>query len=335
MEKRLPAILLFLVFILGPVYGDYPDIYSAWIESLDNQSEINAGTTAFPILLIPSGGRYEGMGTAFTAIASGPGLIESNPAGSASERNPIIAFSHHDWIADSSIESFFFTAPVDPLGIGVGTKIIFTPFTGYDMLGNRTGSAYFVELLGMVNISIRIISTEFFFLSAGVNMKAVFRRVPDHLAPDQSAAGFPIDIGVLAKLSFLDFSIGAVLKNFGQNAIELDSPLPTIASFGMAFSPLKVLTLSADLNLPISFEPERFPAEKFDVAAGFDLAITDFLSLHGGAKIKANNPKITIGTTLNPGKISLHLNYNVDLMGDLNPFDTFSVSTELDLSREQ
>ena len=302
MEKRVSAITVFLVCILCSGYGDYSNLYASWIGTLDNQAEINSGITAFPILLIPSGGRYEGMGTAFTAIASGPGLIESNPAGSASELNPIVAFSHHNWIADSSIESVFFTAPADPLGIGVGTKFIFVPFTRYDILGNRNGSGYFFELLGMVNVSIRVISTNFFFLSVGVNMKAVYRRVPDQIALDQSAAGFPVDIGVLAKLRLLNFSIGAVLKNFGQNPAELVSPLPTIASFGMAFSPLKVLILSVDLNLPISFEPHKFPAEKFDVAAGFDLAMTEFLSLHGGAKIKADNPKITIGTTLKPGK---------------------------------
>lgn len=335
MEKRFSAIIIFLVFFLCSGYGDYSDLYSSWIGALDSQAEINSGITAFPILLIPSGGRYEGMGTAFTAIASGPGLIESNPAGSASERNPIIAFSHHNWIADSSVESVFFTAPVDPLGFGVGTKFIFVPFTSYDILGDRNSSGYFFEFLGMVNVSIRVISTNFFFLSVGVNMKAVYRGVPDQLAPDQSAAGFPIDIGVLAKLRFLNFAIGAVIKNFGRNPAEIVSPLPTIASFGIAFSPLQVLTLSADLNLPISFEPEKFPAEKFDVAAGFDLAITEFLSLHGGAKIKADNPKITIGTTLKPGKIKFHLNYNVDLMGDLSPFDTFSVSTELDLKRDE
>lgn len=331
MKKRLVFSFVWLAFFLPAAYGDYADLYGSWNDIVTAFAEPNAGTTAFPILLMPSGGRFEGMGTSYTAVAAGPGLIQANPAGSAFEQGPAILISHHNWIADGALESVFFTTSIDPLGIGASTTAFFIPITGYDEYGEKTGHGYFFEFVGAANVSIQALSTRFFQASIGVNMKVAYRRIPTLLAPDQSAIGFPLDVGLLARIEPIGLSFAAVLKNFGQNVKGFDVPLPTTASFGISLVLFKVLFLSGDFNLPISFNPEKFPTERFDIATGFDLAVADFLSIRGGVKLKADNPKVTLGVALFPGKIKIHLNYNVNLMGDLRPSNNFSVAAELDL----
>ena len=97
----------------------------------------NTGLTAFPTLLIPMGGRFEAMGTAFTAVADDASYIESNPAGSASLTYTELSFYHNDWIADTNIESVTFTTRKHNLGIGAAGKFLYVPFTEYNTFGEK------------------------------------------------------------------------------------------------------------------------------------------------------------------------------------------------------
>ena len=77
-------IFLFIFSSVSFLYSaDISDIYYNADSFLDSLDDPNTGLTAFPTLLIPMGGRFEAMGTAFTAVADDAGYIESNPAGSA------------------------------------------------------------------------------------------------------------------------------------------------------------------------------------------------------------------------------------------------------------
>ena len=342
MRKRRAIAILFAISLPVFTFADIADLYTDWSESLAGNTDSNIGLTVFPVLLIPSGGRNEGMGTAYTAVAEGPELLESNPAGSVLTHSLEISFIHHDWIADSTVESLAFVYGLGSIGIGLGAKYFHVPFTAYDDLGERDGGGYFSETLATINFSSRVVSTPTFSFSFGVNFKAVYRHVPNILAASQSIFAFPIDAGLLLKAKFLDFSknprtnfsIGAVIKNLGQDIGDLNMPLPTITSFGIAYSPFIPLLISADFNLPLSFNPDQFPAERFDLGVGLRLSIARFFTLHGGVHLKADNPRFGIGTSLKIDKFLLTINYNVNLMSDLNPFDTFSVALALDLKKE-
>ena len=298
----------------------------------------NTGLTVFPTLLIPMGGRYEGMGTAYAAVAMDSGFLESNPSGSALLERGELSFLHHSWIADSNLEGVIYTIRYNDLGIGIGGKFLFVPFTEYNDWGEREARGYFSETVATLNVSYNFFSSySFYGLAVGANLKAAYRNVPIAIYPDQSVLTGLLDVGLLTRFNFLkfyssrgkNFSVGLVLKNVGLPV--LSEPLPTTGTLGIAYSPFRPLTWALDFNLPISFFPEQAPAERWYLATGVNVAVTPFLGLQGGVQLKGDNPRVSVGTTIDLAKVSFVLNYNLDLSGRLNPLDKFSIEAKLNL----
>jgi len=100
-------IVLVILALSAPVWGDGNDAYASASEWFG--VDPNAGRNSFLILSIPSGGKYEGMATAHTAMALDGGYIESNPAAGSFLPRTILSFSHVDWIADSGLETITYT----------------------------------------------------------------------------------------------------------------------------------------------------------------------------------------------------------------------------------
>jgi hypothetical protein len=328
----------FLLALAVPVCADTSDFYYNFSQAFADFYDPNTGLTAFPTLLIPLGGRFEGMGTAYTAVASDSGYLEANPAASSSLETSELSFFHHSWIADSNMEGVVYTLRYNDLGIGVGGKFLFLPFTEYNEWGERESRGYISETIATLNVSYNFFSSYHFYgLALGANLKAAYRNVPAVIYPDQSALTGMVDVGVLTRLNFLkffmsrsrNFSIGAALKNLGIPA--LGEPLPTTATVGIAYSPIRPLTWAVDFSLPISFDPTNFPAQRWYLASGLNVNVTDFLSVQGGFQWKGDNPRISLGSAVDLKKVSFVLNYNLDLSGRLNPADKFSVEAKLHL----
>jgi hypothetical protein len=280
------------------------------------------------------------MGTAYTAVADDSGLLEANPAGSSELTDPELAFYHHNWIADSSIETVAFVTGNGILGFGFGGKLFLCPFTAYDASGERVSNGYFAEALVTANGAITLVNVPAAFsLAVGLNVKGIYRYVPEQIAADQSAFALPLDVGLLARFRLPAFSaekeknaaLGAALKNIAPFVHPAGYPVPTLLSVGIAYSPVRPLLLSFDANLPVSFDGGSFPAAQFDLAGGIQLRLARFLSLHGGVRFKGDNPRLAIGSDIDIGKFDFIVNYNVDLMGGLNPIDMFSATVALDL----
>ena len=336
--RRFFCLLLMLTVGYG-VSADISDIYSGWLDTFGSMADDNAGLSTFPTLLIPMGGRYEGMGTAYTAVVGDLGFIEANPAGSAEIQNPSIGIYHHQWYADTSLEGIAFATTVGPLGIGTGLKFFYSSFTEYDESGKRAGSGYLFEGVAILNLAVQIISLESFGLSVGISGKGVYRYVPESLALGQSAGALPIDVGAIAGFRLFDLSqlsrrnltVGLSLKNFGQRVFALGAPLPTVFSTGLAYSPISFLLISADFNLPVSVEPDAFPAEAMYFSVGTDVTIADFLSIQAGARFKADNPRFSIGAVVGFGQVSLTTNYVIDVVSGFNPLDTLNIAATIDI----
>jgi hypothetical protein len=329
------TVILFLA-IFG-VYADFSTFYGS-IAPEDEQLDPNVGLTVFPTLLIPIGGRYEGMGTAFTAVANDAGFLEANPSASSLLDQTELVFSHNNWIADSNMEGVVYTIRFDDLGIGFGGKFLYVPFTEYDTWGERVSKGYYSESIATMNISYNFFSSYYFYgLAVGANMKVAYRNIPEAIHPEQSALGIMGDFGVLTRFNFLkffssrskNFSVGGVVKNLGPFVLE--EPLPTEATFGIAYSPLRPVTLSFDFTIPFSFNPGLFPAERWSIAGGADIAFTGFFSVQTGFKYRGGNPKISLGSTLNLRKIRFVVNYTLDLTTSSNSADHFSIQAELKL----
>ncbi|MGA2764318.1 MAG: UPF0164 family protein [Spirochaetia bacterium] len=332
------TICCLLVTIGAVSWADSADFYSAWSNLMKNFADPNTGLTVFPTLLIPMGGKYEGMGTAYTAMAADGGFMESNPAASSRLARTELSFFHHAWIADSNLEGIIYTMRFNDLGIGLGGKFLYVPFTAYNEWGVAGAQDYISETVATANVSYNFFSGYYFSgISVGGNLKMAYRSIPAVFAANQSSLAVMGDLGMQTSFNFLkfypsrdrNFSVGAAVKNIGISTLS-DETLPQIASAGIAWSPLRPWTVAVDFNYPFAFGWQP-PAETWNVAVGTNIAMTSFLSIQGGVLMKADNPRLSLGTTVEMGTLNFDVNYNLDLSGQLNPLDKFSIQARLDL----
>lgn len=305
----------------------------------------NAGTNSFLTLLIPSGGKYEGMGTAFTAMSLDSGFLDANPAGSSFIKNSELTFFHNNWIADTNLESVTYTSRWEDFGIGIGGKFLYLPFTGIDDWGDRAqngdgsySSGYYTETVMTLNAAYTFLDNYYYHgLALGANVKMAYRGVPYSIAPDQSAVAIMADIGIQTKFNVLkffssrdkNFAFGFVVKNLGSEFIRDPDPLPSMISTGIAYSPIRPMTWAFDVNIPFNLDGSK--AEKVNYAVGLDLGLTSFLSVQSGFQIKTGLPRFSVGSSLDLEKFSVTANYTLDLTTQVSSLDRFSLALKLNL----
>ena len=205
-----------------------------------------------------------------------------------------------------------YTSRAKDLGYGVAGKFVYLPFTAYNDWGARVSSGYYSESIATANVSYNFLSSYYFSgISVGANLKAAYRHVPAAIYSGQSALTGMMDFGVLSQFNFLKFyasrdrnlSLGATVRNFGLYA-EGD-PLPTYASFGFAYSPIRPLTLAMDFNYPFSLTPSTNPPDPWNIASGLKLAVTNFFTVAGGFRYQGGDPRLSLGSEVVLNKISI------------------------------
>ncbi|MDR1430096.1 MAG: UPF0164 family protein [Spirochaetaceae bacterium] len=320
-------------------YGGFSDLLSG--------IDPNAGLTAFPVLNVPIGGRSEGMAGAFTAVSDDISFIEYNPAGSSMLARSELAFFHNNWIADTNVEGAVYATRLGDLGLGAGGKWLYLPFTEYNIYGERASKGYYSEAVGVLNLSYNFLSGYYFSgISAGMNIKGAFRFVPDYSndqgsiisgsGRSQSAAQVMADIGALTRFDLFKFytarernsSAALVVRNLGLPA--KGDPLPTVATAGISYKPIRPLLFSFDFSFPINLQNPEL-SEKPYWAAGIAAELTPFLSMRTGALIKTGNVRFTLGSAISLDKVALDINYTVDLLTQLQPFNRLSIGVRLNL----
>jgi tetratricopeptide (TPR) repeat protein len=329
-------------------YGSITD-YLKGIYGVDD----NAGLTAFPVLNIPLGGRAEGMAGSFSAVADDVSFLEWNPAGSSMLPKTELAFFHNNWIADTKIEGAAFASRFGDFGFAAGGKWLYTPFTEYNMYGERASKGYYSEAVATLNGSCNFLSGYYFSgISLGVNIKGAFRFVPDFSDSDdldnrtgsrisgsgweQSAAMAMADIGALTRINFLKFynsrdrnlSFALVARNLGPPA--KGDPLPTVAVAGLSWKPLRPILLSFDYSFPVNTVDFNLSEQPY-WAAGLSAQITGFLSMRGGLLARHGNVRIALGSAVDLQKFSLDLNYTLDLLTQLTPLNRVSLGVRFNL----
>ncbi|TVR70412.1 MAG: hypothetical protein EA427_05860 [Spirochaetaceae bacterium] len=315
----------------GVSEDSFSDWYGDMSERFETENVKNTGTSVFPTLLIPMGGEHEGMGTAYTAVSRDASFLEANPAASSHLEYTELALYHNNLIADTNMEGITYTTRFENLGIGVGGKHLHVPFTSYDDFGAQLGTARYTETVVAANVSYNFFSSFYFHgLSAGANLKAAYRNIPERIVADQSAAGVMTDLGLLTRLHFLkfyssrnpNFSLGTVLRNVGPPV--LDEPLPTTWSTGVAWSPFRPITLAADYNVPLLLFSDLPPPDP-GYAVGAAVTVTDFFTMRTGFLMQGGNPRFTMGGSVGLRAMTITVNYTLDLTTQLTAFDRISV----------
>jgi hypothetical protein len=323
-------------------YGSLAD-YLRDIYGIDD----NAGLTAFPVLNVPLGGRAEGMAGAFSAVSDDISFLEWNPAGSSILKKTELAFFHNNWIGDTKIEGTAFATRIKNGGIALGGKWLYTPFTEYNLYGERASKGYYSEAAAMLNGSYNFLSGFYFAgISLGMNLKGALRFVPDYSddqgniisgsGKSQSALAAMVDIGALTRINFLKFyssrdrntSFALVFRNLGPPSME--EPLPTVAVAALSYKPLRPLLFSFDYSVPINFTDYDL-SEKPYWSTGLSVQVTRFLSMRSGFMSKTGNVRLVIGSAVDLEKISLDINYTLDLLTQFTPLNRLSLGLRINL----
>lgn len=327
--RRATALLLMSVVALLPLHPQSAEDLTWWSSLFDTFEVKNTGLTTFPTLTIPMGGEYEGMGTAYAAVARDASYFEANPAASSTLSYTELALFHTNLIADANMEGVVYTVRYDDFGIGVGGKFLHVPFTEYDAFGEQEQAIRFTETVVGANVSYNLLSGFYFYgVAVGTTLKVAYRNNP--IRPDQNQAGFMADFGALTRFDFLkpyasrDRNVSAALtvKNLGP---PVDGePLPSTAQAGISYSPLRPLVISTELIYPFILGTSD-PAEGIGAALGTAVTVTDFFSAHTGLLLKGGNPRITLGGTVDIQDVTLNINYTLDMTTQVGSFDRFSL----------
>ena len=349
-------IIIFLFLSGTAAAADFnEDGYGSISDYLDSiyGADPNAGLTAFPILKIPMGGRSEGMAGAFSAVSDDISFLEFNPAGSSMLSTSELAVFHNNWIADTKIEGIVYASRFKDLGFAAGAKWLYTPFTEYNMYGDRVSKGYYSEGIAALNVSYNFFRGYYFEgVSLGANLKAAFRIVPDFSDADdlgnnqgqlisgsgisQSAIMAMADIGALTRFNFLkpyysrdkNTSFALVFRNLGPPS--MDEPLPSVFTAALAYKPLRPLLIAFDFSVPMNFR-DISVSEKPYWALGLAGEITSFLSMRAGLMGRAGNVRIALGSAVQLAKFSLDVNYSLDLMTQIQPLNRVSIGIRLNL----
>ncbi|MDR0319917.1 MAG: UPF0164 family protein [Treponema sp.] len=337
------------IFSLLPVWADSSDDYGSISDYLNGIYGIddNTGLTAFPVLNIPMGGRSEGMAGAFAAISDDISFIEFNPAGSSMLQKAELAFFHNNWIADTKIEGIAYANRFGNLGVAAGAKWLYTPFTEYNLYGERVSGGYYSEGVAILNASYNLFSSYYFSgLSLGMSLKGAFRIMPDYTdnsdniisgsGASQSAAMAMADIGLLTRFNLFktytsrerNASAALVIRNLGPPV--LDEPLPTVVNAAISYKPIRPLTIALDFLLPLNLM-DISQSELPYGALGLSVNITDFLSMRAGVMVKAGSSRVAVGSAINLNNIAIDINYTLDLLTQLQPLNRISLAVRFDL----
>jgi tetratricopeptide (TPR) repeat protein len=329
-------------------YGSISD-YLNDIYGIDD----NAGLTAFPVLNVPMGGRSEGMAGAFSAVADDASFLEWNPAGSSMLSYSELAFFHNNWIADTKVEGAVFATRIKDLGLAAGGKWLYTPFTEYNLYGERVSKGYYSEAVAVLNCSYNFFSGYYFSgVSLGMNIKGAFRFVPDYSnandtdnklgvleagsGKSQSAAMVMADVGLLTRFDLLKLyssrernaAAALVVRNLGPPV--MDDPLPTVLTAALSYKVIRPLLLSFDFSVPVNLLDQSLSESPY-WSAGVSLAVSRFLSMRTGLLARKGSVRIAVGSALVLDRISLDVNYTLDLLTQLTPLNRISLGVRFNL----
>ncbi len=327
------------------------DFFNSYIDD-------NAGSTSFPSLNIPSGGRSESLGSAYTAICDDINFFDYNPAASAVLENTEIAVSHNAWIADSALETVAASIRDENFGMGAQLKCFYVPFTEYNAYGERVAGSYYSETSITFNASYNFLAGyNFKGIALGANVKGAWRNIGDYTDNQtdeiiegsglaQSALAGMVDLGLLVRFNVAknfsnrepNLNFGLVIKNLGaaitgfgsDQGVIRDDSLPTAVSLGLAWRPVRAILVSTDFSQPINLF-DFGSSEKWSWGLGVEARVTPFFNVLSGFLLKGGNPRISFGSGFSMKKAFININYSFDLTSSLNPVNHISLAAKLSL----
>lgn len=353
MKKLIQAflIIIFFSFTENRAFSiDISNAYSDVSKAFDLFIQQNEGETAFRSLLIPSGGRFEGLASTFTALSNDISFFDANPAASAVLENTEVNFLHNSWIADSKLETVGYTQRKNNLGWGSSLRCFYIPFTEYGSLGEKKSSGFYSETFLTANFAYNFMAGyNFKGFTIGGNLKLGMRAMPPFAGQDNKTAsaserikkarqqnGYAVlgDFGILFRANlakkFYDgepnFYFGFMMKNFGT-PIRGELP-PSYISIGIAYRPVSFFLFALDIRQNIhlkKIQSSGLPSGSF----GMMFSITKYFNLLTGFGIRGGNPHISLGGEVNLENIRINANYTLDMASQTVNLNRISLGVKI------
>jgi hypothetical protein len=238
-----------------------------------------AAGTAFTSLTLPLDARAVGMGSAYTAVASGADSMEWNPAGMNQLHYIQAEAGHLSWVQDINDEYVNVALPIYGIGAwGLGATYLYTQDQYYDDEGNAGGTFNDFDFTGSAAFSLQV--------SDAMNLGIEYKILRQGYAT-QFDMGSCFDFGWQWRDVWSGFDLGAAALNLGTpmslggtfNALPLSLKLGAAQHFG----PLATLAL----------DEEYQPIDSFNfLHAGLEV----------GTQLGSMTPMARVGYILGPGQ---------------------------------
>jgi len=252
----------------------------------------DAAQTGAQFLKIDTDARLSGMASGGAASALGVNALSYNPAGLAALKGPEVAFSHSQWLMDSSHDFIGFGMPVKKFSLALGvTRLSNSKMEGRGDDGSASGgySAYD-----------QAVSLGFGFKSVGGAVKYIQSSIAG-----VKADAFAVDLGARQKLNKLHVTIGFGVQNLGTGIKYLSQRdnLPLSVNAGLNFAVLPGMGLSLDVKRLV-----------YDKQTVFSVG-TEYAMLIGGAGFALRGGYGLTGLTRDNEKNGLSLGAGVAALG--------------------
>ncbi len=252
----------------------------------------NAAQTGAQFLKIDTDARLSGMASGGAASALGVNALSYNPAGLAAMTGPEAAFSHSQWLMDSTHDFIGFGMPVKKFSLALGvTRLSNSKMEGRADDGSTAGgySAYD-----------QAVSLGFGFKSVGGAVKYIQSSIAG-----VKADAFAVDLGARQKLNSLPVTVGLGVQNLGTGIKYLSQRdnLPLSVNAGLSFAVLPGMGLSLDVKRLVYDKQTVFSAG------------TEYAMLIGGAGFALRGGYGLTGLTQNNEKSGLCVGAGVMALG--------------------
>ncbi|NLB34261.1 MAG: PorV/PorQ family protein [Elusimicrobia bacterium] len=251
-----------------------------------------AGETGADFLLIPKSVRAHAMGSAFTAIATGPDAIYFNPAGLVDGVFNEATLTAASWINDSFYGKVSYRHALDIGGFGAGLYYFNSGEISKRPDGRASVGSYAYQA-GVLDAAQGLKLTEAF--NVGLGMKLLFEMIDGESATalaGSAGAQYNIPIDDIQELY-----LGLVVENLGTSiGYKDDFSLPALVRLGVA-DVIFDGTIKATADLKYLFAEGIFgggvgveysPLKLLDIRAGYRFGndIGTSLGLTGGIGIR-------------------------------------------------
>jgi len=196
-----------------------------------------AAQTGAQFLKIDTDARLSGMASAGVASALGVNALNYNPAGLSAINSPEVAFSHSQWLMDSSHDFIGFGMPVKKMSLALGITRL---SNGKMEARSDDGSA-----AGGYSAYDQAVSLGFGFRNVGGAVKYIQSSIAG-----VKADAFAVDLGARQKLSRLPVTLGVGVQNLGNGIKYLSQRdnLPLSVNAGFTVAVLSGMGVSLDVK---------------------------------------------------------------------------------------